>query len=174
VTPSGSPLAEVREALQPVRTALRAHALGEAGRIRAQAEAEAAAELARARSDVDRLLEEARDRGRREGEATAAAERVSGRRRARAVVLAARRDAYEEFVRRVRDRARRLREEDGPAQGRLVDLAECELGPGGTMRVEDGAVVAEAGTTRLVWSLDELAARAVVDLGSDVEELWRP
>lgn len=148
MTPSAVSLAEARDALQPVRTALREHALRDAARLRADAQAAEAAELSRARADVDRILEQARDRGRRDGTAAAEAARAQGRREARALVLAAQREAYEELLRQVGERARQL-------------------------GAEDEAIVQGDGNT-LVRSLDDLAALALADLGTEVERLWGP
>jgi hypothetical protein len=164
---------ELYAALAPVREALRSRAAAAAGRSRAEAEGSAEALLREARAEVDGWVADARRRGAEDAALVVAATHAAADREAREVVLAARRAAYEELLRRVREAAR----EAGGAPGRHDELARrarAELGPDADVRVSPGGVVAEGGGRRVEWSFDDLAARAVAELGTEVERLWAP
>jgi hypothetical protein len=168
--------AELREALAPVREALCSRAAAVAGRSRAEVELAAEALLRDARAEVDGWVADARRRGAEDAALAVAATRAAADREAREVVLAARRAAYGELLRRVRDAARDAGGDPDrrDRRDRLVRLARAELGPEADVRVSPDGIVAEAGGRRVEWSFDELAARAVGELGTEVERLWAP
>jgi vacuolar-type H+-ATPase subunit E/Vma4 len=162
-------------ALEPVRAALRGRARAAAHGALAEAESDAARVLADAERQAAALLAEARVAGEVDATAALAGERARGRRRARAVVLAAQRAAYEQF----RDRARRavLALRDDPDYPRLVAgltaLARADLGPAAVVSPHpDGGVVAAASGRRVDYSLPVLADRAADGLGAEVQRLW--
>jgi vacuolar-type H+-ATPase subunit E/Vma4 len=163
--------------LAPVREALLARARGDAERVRAEANADAEAMLAQAHEQAEAVLAEARSRGASEGVVVATAARARTRRRARGLLLAAQREAYETLRRRSRDAVRAVR--DDPAhpelRQRLEGLTRELAGPDATIiETSDGGMVAEASGRRVECSLDRLADRAVETLGADVEALWSP
>jgi hypothetical protein len=167
----------VRSALEPVRAALLASARADADRLRAEAAAEADRVRAAARTRADAILAEARLLGAADGAVLVAAEQARARRRARELVLAAERQAYEELRARARAAARALREDPGyPAlRERLSRLALTAAGEGALVSEHpDGGVVAEAPGRRVDCTLDGFAARAVDALGGEVTGLWAP
>jgi len=164
-------------ALDPVRDLLLARARAEADRTRAEAAAEAGAVLAEARDQAAAILAEARKRGATDGAEVAAAERAAAVRRARGVLLAARRQAYEALRRQARAAVRELRQDPGypRLRRRLARLALEQAGPHAVVREPpEGGAVAEAPGRRVDCSLDALADRAVDALGAEVEGLWAP
>ncbi len=170
MTPPAADLDQMREALLPLRTALRRRALQEAARLRADADAEVESRLAHADAEVATMVEEALEEGRREADAAWEAARAAARRRGRELVLAARREVYEELGHRVR--AETARVVDADWQVCAVEQARRMLGADACIRQTRDAVTAEADGRRLTWSLDRLAARAVEELGDRVEEVW--
>jgi vacuolar-type H+-ATPase subunit H len=154
----------------------------------AQAHRRADAELAEARREADALVAQAEheargvvSRARSEGEADAtsalAGERARARRRARAVVLASQRSAYEALRDTARAEAASLA--DSPQWPRLravleqraraalgADDAVVELVPAG--------VVVSSGSRRVQVTLPGLAEAAVDALGPGAEQLWAP
>jgi vacuolar-type H+-ATPase subunit E/Vma4 len=167
---AGDPLAAVRESLLA-----RARAEGE--RIRAEAAAEAGAALSQARQQAEAILATAREQGASEGAQVATAARTRARRRARGLLLAGQRQAYEALRRRGREAVRALRDhpEYPRLRQRLERIARELAGPGAAVRdAPDGGVVAEASGRRVDCSLGALADRAVEGLGAEVEGLWAP
>jgi len=164
-------------ALVPVRDLLLARARADAERTRAEAAAEAGAVLAEARDQAAAILAEARKRGAADGAAVAAVERAAAARRARGVLLAARRQAYEALGQQARAAVGELREDPGypRLRQRLARLARAQVGSHAVVREPpQGGVVAEAPGRRVDCSLDALADRAVDALGAEVEGLWAP
>jgi hypothetical protein len=164
---AADPLAPVKEALiqRSLESAvgLRRAASGEAARVHAGAEAEARA-----------ILDAARAAGTAAGEAIAAAETARARRKAREIVLAARRDAYEELRRRIGAAVADLCEEPGFA-GRLARLALDRAGPDAAVEpVPGGGVVAQAQGVRVEMSAEVLTDWALGALGEEVNWLWGP
>lgn len=163
--------------LAPVRDCLLARARADAERVRAEAAAEAEAVLAQARQRAEAILAEARERGASQGVRVTAAAGARARRRARGLLLASQRQAYETLRRRSRDAVRALR--DNPnhllLRQRLERVARDLAGPGAAViETADGGVVAEAPGRRVDCSLDALADRAVDALGAEAEGLWAP
>jgi electron transfer flavoprotein alpha subunit len=94
------------------------------------------------------------------------------RRRARSVVLAVRREVYEELRRRV-STAVTAQCADPVTADRLRRLARDRAGPGARIAVAaDGGVVAVGDGLRVDSSAASLADHAVDLLGAEVERLW--
>lgn len=171
------PLADLQDALAPVRDGLLGRARADADATVAAADAEAAVTLAGARTLAASIREEARARGERDAAALEERERARARREARSTVLQAQRAAYEQLRRAAETAARGLRA--GPAYpdllAGLTARAAAELGPEAVVREHpDGGVLAEAAGRRWDGTLHTLADRALADLGADVQGLWAP
>jgi vacuolar-type H+-ATPase subunit E/Vma4 len=163
--------------LEAARDSRLADAHAQADRIRAQADADAAARVADARRHADAVVESARAQGAAEGRLDARADEAGARVRARAVVLAARRDAYDELSRAARAAVVRLREapEYPELLDRLADAARRELGAAAELDVDPpdaGGVRARAGSRRIDATLPALADRCIADLGPTLTRLW--
>lgn len=171
------PETPVAAALAPVRAALLAAARAQAQRLLAEADAETAATLAAARAQAAAMVEQARTEGAADAAIALAGARARARREARAIAMAARRDAYLSLRKASRAAVRRLR--DDPAYPGLRDgLAAAVRGRLGAdpVLVEGaaGRMVAETAGRRVDYSLDGFADRAVDALGTELEELWAP
>lgn len=169
--------AAAERALGPVRAHLLRAAGAEADRIRATGRARADELLGEARLAAGRAVRDGTARGRAEAAPAAAAVRRGGRAQARAIVLGAQREAYDELCRRVRADADGLR--GGPGYGPLLEkltaLAAGAAGPGATVTVApEGGVLARSGQVMVDYSLPRLATAAVESLGDRVRELWEP
>ncbi len=165
------------EPLAPVREALLADARRDADRVLAEADADVEAVRRRTADECDRIRRDARARGQKDAEELAVAERTRARRQARAVVLRARGQAYDELLRQVREAALALREAtDYPdLRARLVEQARALVGNAARVSESgDGGVVAEDGGRRAVLSLTGLAERVLDRMGPDLEGLWTP
>lgn len=168
-------LDRVSDALQPVRTALLRRASDDAARTVAEARNDADSDTATARARVDADLQ----RVAADAEAQALAEqtltRTEARRDARAVELAARREAYDEFRRRVTSGVIALCQDPAypDVRDRLIAQARRTLGRDATIAEHpDGGVIAVTPGRRLDLSFPAIADRAVVDAGTKVAELW--
>ncbi|MDH6678672.1 F0F1-type ATP synthase membrane subunit b/b' [Rhodococcus sp. LBL1] len=165
------------DGLDPVRRTLIDRACSDADRIRAAARADADATTARAEAEARSRLDRARAEGTRDGELVAATERVRAHRHARAVVLAAQRDVYDELRTHLRAAAAATRDAATyPAlRDRLVRRARDILGPQAEIgELPDGGIEGIAGGRRLVWSLPDLAERRLAAAGDDIVRLWSP
>lgn len=161
--------------LSVLRAALLDHAHSDAAATLADADAVAASTLATARAEAEALLAEARARGAADGAVVLAAERARAARGARALVLAARRAAYDELRQQARDAVSGLRHD--PSYPALLDAlrerAFRDLGPDATLREHArGGIVGESGGRRAVYVLDDLADGIVERLGDDLDGLW--
>ncbi|GAA3248043.1 V-type ATP synthase subunit E family protein [Nonomuraea helvata] len=167
----------MRDALAPLIEALFRQAGIDARAITARAEEEAAELVAAARQEARTILADARADGAAQAEVHAVTERVHAERRARAMKLAAQREALDELCVRAMAEVRTLR--DDPCYPRLLDrLSALAREAGGADMVvkehPDGGVLAEGPGRRVDCTLDALAARAVDALGAEVERLWAP
>ncbi|GAA0265620.1 hypothetical protein GCM10009527_072210 [Actinomadura nitritigenes] len=167
----------VRNALAPVHEALAARARAEAARLIAEAERDAAATVDAARAEAARILDDARAAGRSDGTAAAAAARSQARAASREIILGARREVYEELLRRVRAEVRSLF--DGPAaataERALTARARRLLGPGALVeRAAGGGLIARGPDAELDLSAGALAERAMAALGKEAADLWTP
>jgi vacuolar-type H+-ATPase subunit H len=173
-------------------TALDAAAVTSLGPVReallAQAHHGADAELSTARHEADALVADAEReargvvaRAREEGDADAAValagEQARARRRARAVVLAAQRSAYDTLRESVRERAGALAE--GPQWPQL--RAELERRARAALDADDAVVqdvpagvALTSGSRQVLITLPALAQDALDALGPEVQQLWAP
>jgi vacuolar-type H+-ATPase subunit E/Vma4 len=164
-------------ALAPVREALLAAARADAAALLAAADADAAAAAETARGQAAALLAAARAESAADVETALAGERAAARRRARATVLAARREVFGEVRDASHAAVRALRDE--PDYPRLLDAltatVRAELDPAASIAEhESGGLVAVAGARRLDYSLDGFADRAVDALGAELDRRWQP
>ena len=163
--------------VDPVREALLADARREAEEVRATAERDAAVAVRTAHDEAERMEAAARADGEAEARAVAAAELAMARRRARELVLAARRDAYQRAVTEARRAASELRRVAGYAAlvDGLSELARGQLGHDAVVSIDDevGGVVAQAGSRSVDYRLPVIAERCLAALGPKVEALWR-
>jgi vacuolar-type H+-ATPase subunit E/Vma4 len=163
--------------LDAVGHALIVDATHDADRARADAERAASDAVAAARVEAAQMLTVARSAGEAEARAVAAVELARARRRARELVLGARREAYE----RVRAEARRAVSQlpAAPGYGALLEgltrLARYQLGDDVTVIVDHalGGVVATAGSRSVDYRLPVVADRCVAALAPEIAELWR-
>jgi vacuolar-type H+-ATPase subunit E/Vma4 len=163
--------------LEAYRTARLGDAAAAADRLLAEADAAVAAELEHARRTAETILAEARADGTADAQRELELARARGRRRARAIVLAARQEAYQGLRERGHAAAQALR--TGPRYTALLDrleqLARGQLGPDARVERDPpdlGGVIAEADGRRVDYSLAALVDRSVQGLGGEVEELW--
>lgn len=165
-------LAEQRSALEPLRAALLSQAQAGSDAVRADADADGELLLVAARDEADRLLSRARAQGEVEAAARQAVEQARTRRAARAVVLAAQREAYDELVRQARVAVGSLLE-DPATRTRLEAVVRRRLGdPDATVVPHpDGGLVGETADGRRVdASVAALVDSALTEI--DVEQLW--
>ena len=161
--------------LLPVREALLARAEAEAQKLLAEVDAEADASIARAQAEADAIRAEARAQGEADAAEVLVAERARARRQARAVVLAAQRDTYDELRSRVVRDLPALRADPAYATwcDRLGEVVRTVLGPDAVVTEHPGGgVIGEVTGRRVAYTLMGLADRALDSLGSDVEGLW--
>jgi vacuolar-type H+-ATPase subunit E/Vma4 len=159
------------------RRAREAAATAEAERLRSEAEAAAEAELAAARRTADALLEQARADGTAQADREIALARAHEQRRARTVVLAARREAYRALCEQAGVTALELSADPRymALLDRLEELARQQLGDDARIERDPagiGGVVAEGHGRRVDYSLPALVERSVRALGAEVEQLW--
>jgi flagellar hook-length control protein FliK len=164
--------------LGTAREALLADARGRAQEVVAQAEAQAHEQIELAARQAEELVAAARARGEADGHVESAREEAAQRFAARAIVLAAERESYEELRRRARAAALALREDQGYPRllERLAAAARGDLGEGAALQIDPpelGGVLATAGTRAVDYSLVALADRCVDHLGPRLEALWR-
>lgn len=106
----------------------------------------------------------------------AAARSAQARRAARGLVLAAQREIADNWSRRAREEASRLREDPGYPDilRRLTARARAALGSRAVIREDPrGGLVAEAGTRRLDLTLESLADSIVTRLQQTEPAPWR-
>jgi vacuolar-type H+-ATPase subunit E/Vma4 len=149
-----------QRSLEPLIQALLRRARHDADDVLAQADAEVAAVLQRAEAEADRILAAARERGAADGSASAAATRAGAQRRARSVLLDARRAAAEDERRAAREAVRTLMDDaEYPAvRAALVARARSELGADAVIAdLAQGGVRATAAGRSIRYALDDLA-----------------
>ncbi len=167
--------ARAATALAPVRGYLLDQARTEADRVLAAARAEADALLRQARGDAERAVGQATARGQADAAPRAAAERSRGRGRARAIVLGAQREAYDELCRRIDAEVGGLRDEPGYPRllARLSAIAARAAGRDAMISYPPaGGVLARSGQAVVDCSLPRLAGQAMLALGPQVRALW--
>ena len=164
--------------VEPLRAALLAEVEAEARRQRVEVDATCEHRLADAQVRARALTEQ----GRLDGELAAAQEarrrRAAAGRRARELRLGAQRALIDELRRRALEASPQVRADPRyPALlDRLSEAAKSQLGPGAELDVDpprSGGVVARAGSASVDYTLPALVDRAIVELGGELEELWR-
>jgi vacuolar-type H+-ATPase subunit E/Vma4 len=166
--------AATREAaLEPLRAALLTRAGKDADLMRRAAEDDGRKALAAAQERSRQSLANARTQGEAQAALLAAEERSRARRKARGVVLAAQRQAYEELRRQVGDAIRRLLADSG-WQDRLNVLLLRQLGAEARIHdQEGGGVVAQSADGRRI----DASIGVLVDLALShlqLEGRWAP
>jgi vacuolar-type H+-ATPase subunit E/Vma4 len=167
----------IAAAVVPVADALVTEADEQAAAAAAAAEGDAAAILENAQAEAARILEQARSDGAAAGRAGAASALVATHRQARALVLGARRAAFEEVRRTALDElAARTTSAAGRALAeRLATIVRERAGPGATVQSTTAgplAVAATAGNRRAEVDLASLVDMALCDLADEVARLW--
>ena len=153
-----------------------------------QTRADAERRLAAADERVEAVLAEAEERGaasveqaRAEGFAAAAIggthDEARARRRARTLVLAAKRELCEELHRQALTAAHALRQD--PAYPGLLErlsaVARAQLGEGAVLEIDPpgaGGIRASSGARHVDYTLDALVERCLEQLGARLERLW--
>lgn len=163
--------------LAPVREKLLAHARADAERVLADADADAAATVAAARSEANAILEAARAEGESDAAVVLSAKRARDRRQARAIVLAAEREAYDELRSRVVQALSAIRDDPGYGRwrDRLTEHARRVLGADAAVsEAPEGGVLAESNGRRAAYTLVGLGDQVIEGMGADIEGLWSP
>jgi vacuolar-type H+-ATPase subunit E/Vma4 len=167
----------VTVAVDPLRAGFLDEARADAERVRAEADRQVAAMRAEAEQRGRALVDQARA----EGVATAAIagrqDRAAARRRARAIVLAAKRDLYEELCLQAQAAARSLCDDPGYPEllGRLTMAVRAQLGEDALLEVDPpgaGGVRGSSGARHVDYTLDALVERCLERLGGGLERLW--
>lgn len=142
-----------------------------------QVERDAQRKLAEARQKRESLMEEARREGRESAERQTRRRRLEARREGRAQILRARREALTQLRERTLQRFKN-RHEDGDDRlfmSRLEEMARDQLG--NDTRIEPnpdaGGLVACLEGRIVDYRLPAVVDRALEDLGTELEELWR-
>lgn len=151
------------DALVPVREALLASARDDAAATRSRSTADARTALASAAEQAEQIRRRARLEGIADADAAVAADRRDAQRDARAMVLRARREAYDRLREAARARVRALRDEpDFPAaRQRLEGAVHARLGPDARIvDSPDGGLIGVTAGRRLDLSLRHFADRA--------------
>jgi vacuolar-type H+-ATPase subunit E/Vma4 len=162
--------------LDPVREALLVEARTEADRLVSEAEARATTQVAHAEEEKAALVRRARAEGEAAAELEAASELTQARRRARALVLEARRAVYEDARREAHAAAQRLRLQPRYQQllDRLAAQVKEELGPDAELELDppEGGVLGRLGNRRVDHTLPASVERCLGERGDDLERLW--
>jgi vacuolar-type H+-ATPase subunit E/Vma4 len=163
------------DGLAVVGAALLARARRDAEDEAAEARASADATLARARAQADEIVAAARAQGAADAAAALSGERSRTLREARARVLRAEREAYDELRRRALADVTALLDRAGPeVRARLVREAAARLGPGAEVRPGARGPTAVAGLRRLTLEPERLVDRVIEGLGPELAGLWSP
>ena len=158
--------------LQAVREAHLAAARVHADELLAHARDVAQGILVGAQAEAADLTKQAEEEGQASADQDTGRDWTAARRRARAIRLAAQRGAYEAL----RARAAHAVEADPRMDALLrnvADAARMRLGPGASVALEPGAVVASRRTTHVRWTVEDSIDAALERLGPQLEELWR-
>ena len=164
-------------AVAPLRNALLDQAQAEAERVLAEADEQAAATLAEADSQGTALVEEARAAGIAAGSIEGAHEEVHARRFARALVLSAQRELYDELRRQSRAAVHELRHDPRYPEllERLSAAARAQLGDGAALELDPpdaGGVRGSKESRHVDYTLDALVERCLDHRGARPERLW--
>jgi vacuolar-type H+-ATPase subunit E/Vma4 len=164
----------IAAALHPVREALLARARADARAQLEEADKDAERVVDDARVQVGQMRADARRSGAADAQREQAVELAGARRRARAQVLAAQREAYETLRRQVRE-ALLAAVPPERLTAALAARARAVLGSGARIIVQDdGGVIGEEAGRRVDCSVDALVERALGTCPGRVERLWSP
>lgn len=166
--------ATAQTALLPVRAALLAHAHEDADRAVHAARAEADAAVDRARDEARATVDRARAEAESDAVAVLAVDQGRARRRARALVLAAQRAAYDDLVAAAHVAVREPVDDEHWPEMRetLVRRVHDALGPDAQVELVADGVVGRAGERVLDLRLAALADAQIEALGPEIEGLW--
>ena len=158
--------------LEAVREAHLAAARAHAAELLAHARDVAEGILESAKAEAAELTRHAEEEGRTSAEQDTGRDWTAARRRARAIRLAAERGSYETL------RARASHAVGADARTAAVlhnvaDAARMRLGPGASVTVDAGVVVASRRTTRVRWTVDDAVDASLEQLGPELQQLWR-
>jgi vacuolar-type H+-ATPase subunit E/Vma4 len=153
---------------EPLQHALLAQAHADAAQILAHADQRASRLAAGAAAKAEAILAEARAEGAEAASLEGAQDRATARRHARALVLAAQRQVWEELGAASLAAARELDLEHlaDTARAQLGDDAVIERDPGGGLR-------ASLRGRSVDYTCDALVDRCLAMLGSAATELWQ-
>lgn len=165
-------------ALAPVRAAMLRQATQDAERIVGQARQAAGDMTAAARRAAAAAVSDAEKQGLADAALAAMAERSKGRRAAQALMLAARRRAYDAVTGRIRTAIGGLRDDPAlrdqlAAAARSIAASRIAAGPSGVTVSDhpDGGVIARADGVLVDCSLPALAELAVEALEPEIRAL---
>jgi hypothetical protein len=144
---------------------------GRAAALLAAARDGAAATLAKAEAEAAAIIEAAEHEGESSAELDTNREWVAGRRRARGMVLAARRDIYDELKRRCVEAARQDRRL-GELVALVADDARRQLGPGTDVVAGKDTVTASRKGRHIRWSIEDRVDEVLGTMPEEVEALW--
>jgi len=161
--------------LVTVGAALLARARRDAADEETRARTSADALVARAREEAAEIVAAARAQGAADAAAALSGERSRTLREARARVLRAEREAYDELRRRTVVDVTALLDRAAPqVRACLLREAAARLGPDAEVRVGATGPTAVAGLRRLTLEPDRLVDRAIDGLGPELVGLWSP
>ncbi|WP_127509026.1 hypothetical protein [Actinoplanes solisilvae] len=138
----------------------------------AEARAERNHLLATARDRAAAIRTEARRRGHDDAAAAGAADDAAAGRESRRIVLRARRDAYHALEQEVCERACAWLTEPA-VEATVRARVEVALGPGASLVVTPGAVTGTLAGHRVEVTARALTGKALHELGTQIEEMWR-
>ena len=157
---------------EPLHDALLEQAHADAARILARAEERAAHIAAAAEERAASILADARAEGAGAASLEGGREQAAARRRARALVLAAQRQIWDELRAAARSAVREAADE--ALLERLAQTARRQLGGDAVIeRDAAGGLRASAGVRRVDYTLEPLVDRCLALLGSAVSEVWQ-
>lgn len=140
--------------------------------IVASAREAAAKMLAQAKVEANAATATAQREGEQSADLDTGREWTAARRRARAIVLSAQRDVYDES-RRMCAEAVRVSPRYPTLQRVVADRARRRLGPGADVVVDGDTVVVTRKHRSVRWTLADAVEEALRRLGGEVEALWR-
>ena len=163
--------------VDPLRESLLRDVRAEIERRLAKVDEQVAAGLAAAEERGRALVEQARAEGVAAAAIAGGHDEVRARRRSRSLVLATRKELYDELRRQALAAAHALAEDSRyPALlERLTAAARAQLGEAAVLEVDppdEGGVRASAGSRHVDYTLGALVERCLDRLGGKVERLW--
>lgn len=158
--------------LDPVRAHHLAGARSHADAIVRDARAQADQIIAKSTADANALTDQAEHEGQASADLDTNRSWIAARRRARGILLAAQREAYDELRNSVAGAVQSDARYASLLQ-HFANLASRRLGPGAEVRVDQDAVLGTRKERHVRWSLQDFVDESLSLIGPDVEELWR-